>query len=95
MKKKKWFSFQFFFSFQQNEKRLLESVSKQLNRSKINWHLVSNDVYSRTQTKCYHRYIHLKKNQMKIPFENDEDLRLIKEHQLKQGHFFLLKFMNK
>jgi hypothetical protein len=64
----------------------LQSVLKQSNRGTINWNLVACDVPGRSQTKCYHRYIHLTRKKMKTEFEPTDDQLLIEQHQLKNGN---------
>jgi len=67
----------------------LQSVLKQSNRGTINWNLVACDVPGRSQTKCYHRYIHLTRKKMKTEFEPTDDQLLIEQHQLKNGKILL------
>lgn len=47
---------------------------------------MASDVSGRSQTKCYHRYIHLTRQKMKTEFEPIDDQLLIEQHQLKNGN---------
>ncbi|CAF3754942.1 unnamed protein product [Rotaria socialis] len=71
----------------EEDQNLLRSVLKQSNRTKINWNLVSIDVIGRSQTKCYRRFIHLTKNNLKKDFQPEEDQLLIQQHQIKNGRW--------
>jgi Myb-like DNA-binding domain len=44
-------------------------------------------VTGRSQTKCYHRYIHLTRKQIKIEFEPKDDQLLIEQHQVKKARW--------
>ncbi len=66
----------------------MQSVLKQSNRGVINWNLVAYDVPGRSQTKCYHRYVHLTRKEVKTEFEPTDDQLLIEQHQLKNGKLF-------
>lgn len=72
------------------KKILLESISKQKNRSKINWNLVSSDVIGRSQNKCYQRYIHLIRQDNQQEFLPNDDQLLIQQHFLHHGKSFIL-----
>jgi hypothetical protein len=69
----------------------LQSVLKQSNRGIINWNLVAYDVPGRSQTKCYHRYIHLTRKKNETEFEARDDQLLIEQHQLKNGKSFFFE----
>ncbi|CAF4750008.1 unnamed protein product [Rotaria sp. Silwood1] len=69
------------------DEALLRSVLKQSNRGTINWNLVACDVLGRSQTKCYHRYIHLTRKNIRAEFESKEDQLLIEQHQLKNARW--------
>jgi len=60
----------------------MRSVLKQANRDTINWNLVADDVPGRSQSKCYHRYIHLTREQVSREFQSHEDQLLIEQHRL-------------
>lgn len=63
----------------------MQSVAKQSNRGTINWNLVAYDIPGRSQTKSYHRYIHLTRKQIKSEFQSTDDQLLIEQHQIKNG----------
>ncbi|CAF1214011.1 unnamed protein product [Rotaria sordida] len=69
------------------DEALLRSVVKQSNRGTINWNLVACDVPGRSQTKCYHRYIHLTRKYLKTEFQPKDDQLLIEQHQLKNARW--------
>ncbi|CAF3124375.1 unnamed protein product [Rotaria sp. Silwood2] len=69
------------------DETLIRSVLKQSNRGAINWNFVACDVPGRSQTKCYHRYIHLTRKNVKTEFEPKDDQLLIEQHQLKSARW--------